>query len=221
MTIAERYTNFQEMLGQRCTLVAVSKKKTPEQILEAYGVGLRDLGENRVQELVPKYEALPKDIRWHMIGHLQRNKVKFIAPFIYMIHSVDSIKLLTEINKQALRNHRVIPVLLQIHIATESTKFGFSTEEVSACIQSEEFTSLKNVKVKGFMGMATFTQNQDQIREEFRSLRSLFKTVKKNIQTPTLEMTELSMGMTSDYQIAMEEGSTMIRVGQAIFGPRD
>jgi len=221
MSTKKRYLEFKEEVGQKCTLVAVSKRKSNEMILEAYQAGLRDLGENRVQELVPKYEVLPKDIRWHMIGHLQRNKVKFIAPFVYLIHSVDSFKLLEEINKQALRNQRVISCLLQIHIATETTKFGFSTEEVTTGIQSEEFNSLKNIKIKGFMGMATFTENAEQTRQEFKSLKSLFDRVKKNIQAPNLELTELSMGMTDDYQIALEEGSTMIRVGQAIFGPRE
>jgi PLP dependent protein len=169
---------------------------------------------------VPKFEALPKDIEWHMIGHLQSNKVKYITPFVHWIHGVDSEKLLIEINKQAAKANRNISCLLQMHIAREETKFGFSEEELLACVDNPLTASLQNITIRGLMGMATFTENQDQIRQEFRSLRTTFDTVRKRSLPANIQLNELSMGMSGDYQIAIEEGSTMIRVGSAIFGER-
>lgn len=220
MNIKNNITNLRQNLPSGCKLIAVSKTKPPEKIMEAYQAGQRLFGENKVQELVPKYEALPKEIEWHMIGHLQSNKVKYIAPFISMIHSVDSVRLLEEINKQALRSNRTIPCLLQVHIAEEETKFGFSPQEVLEFLQSGGTTPLMNIKICGLMGMATLTENTDQIRREFRELKKLFDTLKTSPLPNRAEMKELSMGMSGDYNIAIEEGSTMIRVGSAIFGER-
>jgi pyridoxal phosphate enzyme (YggS family) len=212
MSIQENLLRIKSELPKEVTLIAVSKTKPNEQILEAYNAGQRDFGENRVQEIVPKHEALPKDIRWHLIGHLQTNKVKFIAPFVHLIHSVDSESLLAEINKQAKKCNRVIPVLLQIFIAQEETKFGFSFEEAEKIISENPETKYPNVKIVGLMGMATNTENQEQIRDEFRKLHQ-FKIQNSKFKT-------LSIGMSSDYKIAIEEGSTMIRVGSSIFGER-
>ena len=198
-------------------MVAVSKTKPNTAILEAYQTGHRIFGENKVQELTEKYESLPKDIEWHMIGHLQSNKVKYIAPFVSLIHGVDSFKLLKEINKRAAQNERVINCLLQIHIAEEDTKFGFDEKEVIELIKSEAFQDLKNIKVVGLMGMATFTDNENQIRKEFKSLKKIFD----KLSTLYFQLSTLSMGMSGDYQIAIEEGSTMIRVGSSIFGERN
>jgi len=197
-------------------LVAVSKTKPVEAILEAYNAGQRIFGENKVQEMVEKYEALPKDIQWHLIGHLQTNKVKYIAPFVSLIQSVDSFKLLQEINKEASKNNRVIECLLQIHIAKEETKFGLSFDEAKEIIFSPETKALKNIKIVGLMGMATNTDNQEQIREEFRTLHKFFL----NSQFSTIN-SQLSMGMSSDYKIAIEEGSNLVRIGSAIFGERN
>jgi PLP dependent protein len=204
-----------------CLLVAVSKTKPVEDIMEAYDSGIRDFGENKVQELSDKQPLLPKDIRWHMIGHLQRNKVKYIAPFVYLIHGVDSLKLLKEINKQAEKADRVIPCLLQIHIAREESKFGFDEKEVMELIEGEEVKSLQNIEIKGLMGMATFTENETVVREEFAGLKALFDKLKQGPLPENLRMEELSMGMSGDYQIAQEEGSTMVRIGSAIFGARN
>ncbi|MBK7410778.1 MAG: YggS family pyridoxal phosphate-dependent enzyme [Saprospirales bacterium] len=201
-------------------LVAVSKTHTPEEILVLYRQGQRDFGENRVQELVPKWEEMPKDIRWHAIGHLQTNKVKYIASFIYMIHSVDSLKLLQEIDKEAGKAGRLIPCLLQMHIAEEETKFGLDRQELLDLLEAPEFSALKYVEVRGLMGMATFTENEDQVRKEFRQLHTLFEEVKTRFFAGSDSFRELSMGMSSDYHIAMEEGSTMVRVGSLLFGPR-
>lgn len=221
MNIENNITEFQKTLqGSACRLIAVSKTKPNELIIEAYETGQRIFGENKVQELVGKQEVLPKDIEWHMIGHLQRNKVKYIAPFVSLIHGVDSFKLLKEINKQAAKHDRVINCLLQIHIADEETKFGLSEDEVRELIASTEFSDLANVKVIGLMGMATNTDNQAQIRKEFSALKTLFDAL-ANQTAPNLEMKELSMGMSGDYKIAVEEGSTLIRVGSAIFGARN
>ena len=220
MNIKNNLNNLRQNLPSGCKLIAVSKTKPVEKIMEAYQEGHRLFGENKVQELVPKHEALPKDIEWHMIGHLQSNKVKQIAPFISMIHSVDSVKLLEEINKQAIRATRRIDCLLQVHIAEEESKFGFSPEEVIQFIQSAGGASLKNVKVTGLMGMATLTENSEQIRKEFKGLKKLFEKIKSTASPDNIEMKELSMGMSGDYSIAVEEGSTMIRVGSAIFGER-
>jgi PLP dependent protein len=220
MNIKNNLNNLRQNLPSGCRLIAVSKTKPVEKIMEAYQEGHRLFGENKVQELLPKHQALPKDIEWHMIGHLQSNKVKQIAPFINMIHSVDSVKLLEEINKQALRATRSIDCLLQVHIAEEESKFGFSAEEVIQFIQSAGPASLKNIKVCGLMGMATLTEDNEQIRKEFKGLKRLFEKIKSTAVPDNIEMKDLSMGMSSDYNIAIEEGSTMIRVGSAIFGER-
>ena len=214
MSIAANLDLIRKQLPEHVTLIAVSKTKTNEEILEAYNAGQRDFGENRVQELVPKYEALPKDIRWHLIGHLQSNKVKYIAPFVHMIHSIDSEKLLSEVNKQAAKCNRVIPVLLQIFIAQEETKFGFSFEEAEATLKKAN--AYPNTKIAGLMGMATNTDNDSLIASEFSSLNSFFLKQK----TENNELSVLSIGMSSDWKLAIENGSTMIRVGSSIFGTR-
>ncbi len=217
--IQENITKLHELIPAGVKLVAVSKFKPKELLLEAYEIGFRAFGENYVQELVDKYEALPKDIEWHFIGHLQTNKVKYIAPFVHLIHSVDSFKLLREIDKQGVKNERVIECLVQIYIAKEDSKTGMDKSEYLEMIDSEEFKSLKNIKVRGLMGMSTFTENMDLIREEFRSLKDLFKQT-RNIRTDNFSLEEISMGMSGDWQLAVEEGSTMIRVGSSIFGSR-
>jgi len=203
-----------------CLLIAVSKTKPVADLQAAYAAGIRDFGENKVQEIQAKQPEMPKDTRWHMIGHLQSNKIKYIAPFVHLIHGVDSFKLLLEIDKQGKKINRSIPVLLQIHIAMEESKFGFDQEELEAMLSSPEFTNLTHVQVCGLMGMATFTEDLGQIRSEFRGLKQLFDTVKKRSLPSFVELTELSMGMSGDYQIAQEEGSTMVRIGSAIFGAR-
>ena len=201
-------------------LIAVSKTKPNEAILDLHQLGHKDFGENYVQELVDKAAALPQDIHWHFIGHLQSNKVKYIAPFVYLIHGVDSEKLLIEINKQALKKNRIINCLLQLKIAKEETKFGMSFNDVEQLLNSEEFQSLKNINILGFMGMATFTDDEKIVRAEFKTLKKYFETSKK-YNTLNFDPTVLSMGMSDDYKIAIEEGSTMIRVGSAIFGQRN
>lgn len=221
MNIRNNIEKFTQSLPPGCRLIAVSKTQPPEKILEAYHAGQRVFGENKVQELTTKYEALPKDIQWHMIGHLQSNKVKYITPFISLIHSVDSVKLLQEIDKQARKANRVIDCLLQIHIAAEETKFGFSEEEAIQLFRSETLAQLGNVKIIGLMGMATLTEDVDQVRKEFRGLKSLFEKIKSHYANDRVDMKELSMGMSSDYSIAIEEGSTFIRIGTAIFGERN
>ena len=222
MDIKKNISTFQKSLDHySARLIAVSKTKPHELILEAYNAGLRDFGENKVQELASKYEALPKDIQWHMIGHLQRNKVKYIAPFVHLIHSVDSLRLLQEIDKQAAKHHRVVDCLFQVYIAREETKFGLSREELLDLLHSNSFRSLANIRIVGLMGMATNTHDGKQVEEEFRALKSLFEEVKASIQSSNLAMSELSMGMSGDYEIALREGSTMVRVGSAIFGPRN
>lgn len=208
------------LAGTQAKLIAVTKTKPVELLLEAYQAGAKTFGENRVQELVPKYEALPKDIEWHLIGHLQSNKVKYIAPFVAMIHSIDSLSLLKEVNRQALRNERVIDCLLQIYIAQEETKFGLSQEEALELLKSDDFAQLHNIRIVGLMGMATNTDDQAQIRAEFASLKDFFEQLKQHINKPNVVLSEVSMGMSSDYAIAIEEGSTMIRVGSSIFGSR-
>ncbi len=220
MNINIRINNFRQNLPAGCQLVAVSKTQPLEKLEEAYAAGQRIFGENKVQEVVPKFEALPKDIEWHMIGHLQSNKVKYIAPFISLIHSVDSAGLLEEINKQASKVNRTITCLLQLHIAKEETKFGFSEEEVMELLESASFKNLRNVTIAGLMGMATFSDNPEQVRSEFRSLKKFFDTLKNKSLPQGVSMKELSMGMSGDYKIAIEEGSTMVRVGSAIFGSR-
>jgi pyridoxal phosphate enzyme (YggS family) len=222
MTIKENLISIKnKFIRQDCKLIAVSKTKSKEEILEAYDAGIRDFGENKVQELTQKAQELPKDIRWHMIGHLQRNKVKYIAPFVYLIHGVDSLKLLKEIDKQAKKNNRIICCLLQVHIAEEETKFGFSETEIENLIISPDLEVLKNVKILGLMGMATFTEDKDQIRREFAGLKKLFDQLKAKVLPDQMAITELSMGMSGDYLLAQEEGSTMVRIGTAIFGERN
>lgn len=220
MSIKNNIEKFTQTLPAGCRLIAVSKTQPVEKITEAYATGQRLFGENKAQELTAKYEALPKDIEWHMIGHLQTNKVKYIAPFVHLIHSVDSLKLLTEIDKQAKKVSRTIRCLLQVHIAREETKFGFSESEVLDMLQSGQFQTLKNIQVCGLMGMATLTDDVAQIRNEFMELKTLFEKIKA-VQIASVSMEELSMGMSSDYAIAIEEGSTLIRVGTAIFGERN
>lgn len=218
--IAKELELIKGIIPVSVTLVAVSKTKPLELLKEAYAAGQRHFGENRVQELEEKYNALPKDICWHMIGHLQSKKVKTIAPFVHLIHGVDSFKLLTEINKQALKNNRTIDCLLQFFIAQEETKFGFDLEEALEIIGSNEFVALKNIRLVGIMGMATFTDDTDQIRSEFKTLATYFDQLKSTHFSNQPSFKEISMGMSGDYAIAIEEGSTMVRIGSAIFGGR-
>lgn len=204
-----------------CLLIAVSKTKPVKDLQEAYDAGIRDFGENKVQEMVDKQPQLPEDIRWHMIGHLQRNKIKFIAPFVHLIHGVDSFKLLKAINKEGAKIGRVISCLLQVHIAEEESKFGFDAKELTELMEGDELAGLAHVKVKGLMGMATFTEDEQVIREEFRGLKSLLDQLNGLPLPANVELKELSMGMSGDYPIAQEEGSTMVRIGSAIFGNRN
>ena len=217
--ISNQLKDLKESLPQTCTLVAVSKTKPSSDIEEAYKTGHLDFGENKVQELTQKAEELPKDIRWHMIGHLQRNKVKYIAPFIHLIHGVDSFKLLKEIDKQGKKVDRVIHCLLQIHIAEEDTKFGLDKAELIDIVNGEELEKMAHVHITGLMGMATNTDDNAQARREFRGLKLFFEEI-KNSDHINVQMNTLSMGMSSDYQIAIEEGSNMVRIGSAIFGSR-
>ena len=203
-----------------CQLIAVSKTKPLEDLKEAYTAGIRDFGENKVQEIQIKQPEMPADTRWHMIGHLQSNKIKYIAPFVHLIHGVDSFKLLREIDKQGKKIDRVVPVLLQIHIAEEESKFGFDRAELDEMLSAAEFTALTHIQIEGLMGMATFTEDENQIRKEFRSLKTLFEELKSRNLPSFVHLKELSMGMSGDYLIAQEEGSTMVRVGSAIFGGR-
>jgi pyridoxal phosphate enzyme (YggS family) len=218
--IKDQLEQITASLGTNTTLVAVSKTHPIERIMEAYEAGQRDFGENKVQDLVDKYEALPKDIRWHMIGHLQSNKVKYIAPFVHLIHGVDSFRLLQEINKHGQKNGRRISCLLQFHIAQEDTKFGLSLDEATAFLSSPEYQTFNHVQLCGVMGMATFTENTAQIRSEFQSLNAVFHALKSTHFSAATEFKEISMGMSDDYSIAIEEGSTLIRVGSKIFGRR-
>jgi pyridoxal phosphate enzyme (YggS family) len=220
MSIQDRLTSVRKEIGDKVTLVAVSKTKPVEDITEAYTAGQRVFGENKVQELVAKYEALPKDIQWHLIGHLQSNKVKYIAPFVALIHSVDSLKLLAEINKQALKNERTIDCLLQFHVATEETKFGLNLTEAKELLCSPDYKTMQNIRIVGIMGMASFTDNKELVHQEFQTLKSLFNELKHNEFSSSEAFTEISMGMSGDYQIAIEEGSTMIRLGSTLFGTR-
>lgn len=203
-----------------CNLIAVSKTKPLPDLQAAYAAGIRDFGENKVQEIQAKQPEMPADTRWHMIGHLQSNKIKYIAPFVYLIHGVDSFKLLKEIDRQGKKINRVIPVLLQIHIAEEESKFGFDHAELEEVLSSPDFLELSHIEIRGLMGMATFTEDETQIRKEFRSLKELFEQLKSRILPSFVRMEELSMGMSGDYKIAQEEGSTMVRIGSAIFGSR-
>ena len=215
MKIDNNLRSIIDNIPKKVTLVAVSKTKPMELIKNAYDCGQRDFGENKVQELVNKFELLPKDIKWHMIGHLQRNKVKYIAPFVYLIHSVDSVRLLNEINEQAEKNNKTISVLLQIDISDDNTKFGFSFNEIDTLLNSDLINELNNVKIEGLMGMASFTLNEETIKNQFTSLKNLYHSYKKK-----LNFKILSMGMSGDYKIAIECGSNLIRLGSSIFGKR-
>ncbi|MDG1331950.1 MAG: YggS family pyridoxal phosphate-dependent enzyme [Crocinitomicaceae bacterium] len=218
--IAEALSKIKSEIPADVQLVAVSKTKPSEDIQAAYYAGQRVFGENRVQELVDKHEELPKDIEWHFIGHLQSKKVKNLAPFVSMIHAVDSMKLLREINKQALKNDRTISCLLQFHIAEEESKYGLSLEEAQEILSSNEFVELQNISIVGVMGMATFTNDHEQVRDEFRTLENYFNVLKSHFFKFNDAFEHLSMGMSGDYKIAIEEGSTMIRLGSSIFGAR-
>ena len=220
MSIPQNIQKIEDEIAPDAKLIAVTKTKPVEMLMEAYNAGFKRYGENKVQEMEMKHEQMPKDIEWHLIGHLQTNKVKYIAPFVAMIHSVDSFKLLQEINKQAVKNNRVIDCLLQLFIAQEETKFGLSEEEAKELLTSDAFKELKNVRIVGLMGMASNTDNEAQIRREFKSLKKFFDELNSSLCTQNSTLTELSMGMSSDYLIAVEEGSTLVRVGSAIFGSR-
>lgn len=217
----EKYYEIKRALPDSVQLIAVSKFKPAEDILTLYNEGQRAFGENKAQEMKAKHEILPKDIQWHFIGHLQTNKIKYIAPYVTMIHSIDSEALLVEVDKHALKNERVIPCLLQFHIAEEETKFGFSLEECEKMLDGDIFKALKNVKICGVMGMGTFTDDMNQVRREFQHLHEIFNILKQRYFTDNPDFKELSMGMTDDYPIAIEEGSTFIRIGSAIFGARN
>jgi hypothetical protein len=201
-------------------LIAVSKTHPVEKIRQVYQAGQRLFGENRPQEMLEKHPSLPPDIQWHMIGHLQTNKVKYIAPFVAMIHSVDSLKLLQEINRQAQKHNRIIDCLLQFHIATEETKFGLDEAEAEALLVSPEYSTMHNIRICGVMGMATFTENPEQVRAEFRHLKSIFHRLKTRFFANEASFREISMGMSGDWEIALEEGSTLVRIGSLIFGAR-
>jgi len=220
MSIALHIQDIRNQLPENVGLIAVSKYQPVEAIEEAYNAGQRIFGENKAQECSEKYPALPHDIQWHFIGHLQTNKVKVIAPFITLIHSIDSIRILTEVNKEALKNQRIIDCLLQFHIATEETKFGLSWEEAQELLENPALTELKNVRITGVMGMASFVDDMDLVRKEFKTLKSYFDQLKSNYFSQSSWFREISMGMTHDYKIAIEEGSTLVRIGTAIFGDR-
>lgn len=219
MSIAQNLTQIKSQLPAHVTLVAVSKTKPVSDLMEAYNAGQRIFGENKIQEMTEKWEQMPKDIEWHMIGHVQTNKVKFMAEYVSLVHGVDSFKLLEEINKQAKKHNRVINCLLQIHIAEEETKFGLNEEELNAILSSEDFKNLENIKIVGLMGMATFTENKTQIEKEFKHLRTIFDK-HCQLETSNLKLQTLSMGMSGDYQLAISCGSTMVRIGSSIFGGR-
>ena len=217
MNISENLNKLYHSIGKSVKLVAVSKTKSNEEIMEAYEAGQKIFGENKVQELVSKYNSLPKDIEWHMVGHLQKNKVKYIASFIKLIHSVDNFKLLKEINRQAKKYNVTIDCLLQIKIASEETKFGLSIDQVKPMLESEEFKSLKNISIIGLMGMASFTNNEEILKNEFSYLNDLFD----DLRITYLNITVLSMGMSNDHKLAIQYGSNMVRVGSLIFGERN
>ncbi len=217
MSITKNLITIKETIPEGVTLVVVSKTKTVDAIMEAYATGQRIFGENKIQEMTEKMEKLPKDILWHMIGHVQRNKVKYMASYVHLIHGVDTLKLLQEIDKQAKKQQRIINCLLQVHIAEEATKFGMDEEELRTLATSGVLDELTNIKVLGLMGMATYTENEEQIRREFKHLKRLFETIRGRLPG----ISELSMGMSADYTIAIEEGSTMVRIGSAIFGARN
>ncbi|TAH00663.1 MAG: YggS family pyridoxal phosphate-dependent enzyme [Sphingobacteriales bacterium] len=222
MSIANNIKNIKtEINSINVKLIAVSKTKPNSDLLEAYQAGQRIFGENQVQELVEKYNTLPKDIEWHLIGHLQTNKVKYIAPFISLIHSVDSIKLLKEINKEGAKSNRKINCLLQIYIADEETKYGLGFDEAIELLSSAEYKEMQNINIVGLMGIATNTEKQSQLKEEFYELKTFFKGIKESFFKNNDEFKEISMGMSSDYKLAIEQGSTIVRIGSHIFGNRD
>ncbi len=221
MSIAENIDLVKSHLPVQVKLVAVSKTKPVEMLMEAYRHGQRAFGENKVQEMVAKYEAMPKDIEWHFIGHLQTNKIKYMASFVHLIHGVDSFKLLKAIDAEARKVGRIIPCLLQFHIAEEETKFGLSLDEALEMLDSEEYRALNHISLSGVMGMATFTDDETQIRKEFAALKSYFDNLKTNYFSSNPQFKEISMGMSGDYLIAVEEGSTMVRIGSTIFGERN
>jgi pyridoxal phosphate enzyme (YggS family) len=220
MSITKNLTQIKSQLPAHVTLVAVSKTKPVADLMEAYNAGQRIFGENKIQEMTEKWEQMPKDIEWHMIGHVQTNKVKFMAEYVSLIHGVDSMKLLQEINKQAKKHNRVIDCLLQIHIAEEETKFGLNEEELNHILTSDDFKSLENIRIVGLMGMATFTENQNQIEKEFNHLKSIFDKLNK-LSIINYQLSILSIGMSGDYQLAISCGSTMVRIGSSIFGTRN
>ena len=219
MSIKQNLLQIKSTLPEHVTLVAVSKTKPVADLMEAYNAGQRIFGENKIQEMADKWEQMPKDIEWHMIGHVQTNKVKFMAPFVSLIHGVDSLKLLEEINKQALKNNRIIDCLLQIYIAEEESKFGLDEEELSELLASPTFKEMKNIRIVGLMGMATFTDDQNQIKKEFSHLKTIFDGL-QSLQTVNCKLQTVSMGMSGDYQLAIACGSTMVRIGSSIFGGR-
>ena len=219
MSIQSNLLEIKATLPDHVTLVAVSKTKPVTDLMEAYNAGQRIFGENKIQEMAGKYEEMPKDIEWHMIGHVQSNKVKYMTPFVSLIHGVDSLKLLAEINKQAKKNNRVIDCLLQMHIAEEETKFGMDENELQELLSSDEFKQMENIKVTGLMGMATFTENENQIRKEFTHLKTTFDSLSTS-SADNCQLSTLSMGMSGDYNIAIGCGSTMVRIGSSIFGHR-
>lgn len=219
MSIAQNLHDIKSLIPDNVTLVAVSKTKPVSDLMEAYQAGQRIFGENKIQEMTEKWQQMPKDIEWHMIGHVQSNKVKYMVPYVKLIHGVDSLKLLKEINRQAVRWRKNIHCLLQIHIAEEETKFGLDENELDALLNSDEFKEMNNIKIVGLMGMATFTYNQAQIKREFDHLKSIFDKYQQ-LETANLKLETLSMGMSGDYQIAIDCGSTMVRIGSSIFGTR-
>ena len=219
--IAENLSKIKKTIPDSVLLVAVSKTKPLALLEEAYQAGQRHFGENKALEMRDKAEALPKDISWHFIGHLQRNKVKYIIPSVALIHSIDSLRLLQEVNKEAKKKDRKIDCLLQFHIAEEQTKFGFNYQEVKQLLQSADYKELHNVNIVGVMGMATFTENTNQVRREFKELKTIFDKLKENFFTENKDFTHISMGMSNDYLIAIEEGATIVRVGSSIFGKRE
>lgn len=215
-SITENLKQIKTSLPENVKLVAVSKTKPVNEIMEAYNAGHRDFGENKIQEMIEKWEQMPKDIKWHMIGHVQRNKVKYMAPFVSLVHAVDSLKLLKEIEKQGKKNNRTIECLLQVYIAKEDTKFGLEAEDVTAIFESEEYQNFKNVRIVGLMGMATFTDDESHIAKEFEFIKSFYNQLKNKYG-----LHELSIGMSSDYEVALNHGTTMVRIGSAIFGERN
>lgn len=221
MYIAQNLNKILHQLPPQVTLVAVSKTKSVADIKEAYDAGQRDFGENKVQEMTSKQEDLPSDIRWHMIGHLQSNKIKYMAAYVHLVHGVDSLDLLIEINKHAIKHNRIIPCLLQVYIAQEESKFGLDFEEIEKLLHSDIFSNLQHIKVVGLMGMASFTDDETQVRREFQTLNQFFKKLKNEPERSNFKLETLSMGMSGDYQIAIEEGSNLVRIGSAIFGSRN